>query len=211
MLQRLTGNQPSQLHSTIVPTTSRILSPTLGQLRDRQTSSMIRNSQLYPRASLSSMRYTDAGQKYDLERVFMGGPMSVVAKREHLALRRNHAEEDTEQAKQKVEAMRGAQFYVALDAARVAQKIGDFAKHIRSNEPILRMDRDLRSWNVASSHDPSVLPQCHRLQIYESDPTLSLLGHYLHHAQSRPATSVIKAGIRYVELGLPYVRSYHRL
>ena len=165
---------------------------------------------LSPRLSLAIMRYTDQGQKYDLERVLMGGPMSVVAKRKIYSSRLRHsADRYSDHATQKVEAMRGQQFYLALNAARAAGKIADFAKHFGTNEPVLQMDQKLRSWTVVQSATALDAPTYCRLKLFDGEPTLLLLNGYLSDARSRPATALIRAGMRYVELGLPYVCSFH--
>ena len=101
--------------------------------------------------------------------------------------------------------MRGHQFYMALDAAREADKIADFATRIGANEPVLQMDKHQRIWDVATSSD--VTPGVLRLHLHCGKPSLALLEHYLGNARDRPATTLVSAGVRYVELNLPYVRS----
>lgn len=82
--------------------------------------------------------------------------------------------------------------------------LSDFAYKIGANEPVLRMDPKLRSWNVASTVDLS--SSYDRLRMYNGPLSIQLLGPYLESARHRPATSLVKVGVRYVELGLPYVR-----
>lgn len=102
--------------------------------------------------------------------------------------------------------MKGRLFYLVLDSARRADRLSDFAYRIGANEPVLRMDPKLRSWNVASTVD--LLSSCGRLQMYNGPISIRLLGPYLQSARHRPVTSLVKVGVRYIELGLPYVRPF---
>jgi hypothetical protein len=103
-------------------------------------------------------------------------------------------------AASRILSMQGEQFYVTLVAAHRANRLRDFAAYIGANEPVLEMSTDLSGWNLAHSQ-----PNAWRIHRYNGPPTLELLGSYFRHAHHRPATALMKAGVRYIELGLPDV------
>lgn len=103
----------------------------------------------------------------------------------------------------KIASMKGRQFYLALDSARKAHLLSDFAFQIEANEPVLRIDPKLRSWNVGSTVNLS--SRYDRLQMYSGPLSTQLLEPYIQSARHRPVTSLVKVGLHYVELGLPYV------
>lgn len=109
-----------------------------------------------------------------------------------------------EHATAQVAAIREIRFYLALAAAQKADMLFDFSKQIRANEPLLSMNEHMLSWNVAEGRCSS---ESRRLNLYTGRSSMELLAYYFRRAQHRPATALIKASVRYIELGdMPYVR-----
>ncbi|KPI40301.1 uncharacterized protein AB675_7693 [Cyphellophora attinorum] len=139
--------------------------------------------------SLFSIRFCSDGQTFDLQRIFLGGALSVSEK---------------QQAGKRVEFMKGQQFYLALRAASAANKVPDFARRIGANEPILKMDEEMLSWDLATRNAPNTATRICRLKLCTEPPTMEILDAYLRRAQHRLATPLIKAAVSYLQMRLPH-------
>jgi hypothetical protein len=102
-------------------------------------------------------------------------------------------------------------FYICLEKARKAQMLVDFAERLGTNEPLLIMDSKLQAWNIVTQQEwPQMAMMTRRLRIFQGMPVPQNLPPEVLQSKSQLSLSVMRASVRYLELGLPFVSQRSR-